>query len=105
QASPDEWAFQRPSGKGKRDISDPNMLLAVVHSPTEAAAILNRIAEQGEAAENPQPAPDAGSSHFARFLEIFKKFPEGEWIATDRLPVSPNTSPAPADEPTVEAAM
>jgi hypothetical protein len=79
QARFDEW------GLGQHDI-----LILSVGKRSEAAAALNKIAEQGEGPLTTAAAakPD---SHFQRFLNIYRNFPEdGSWQPTYPSILDPN---------------
>lgn len=93
QASWDEWG--RGYGKGARGSSiagtntTPDVLVMPMSSRTEALAALNAVAEQGEA-PGEASAADAESSHFRRFLEVFRDFPkDGSWDPAQPLPSNP----------------
>lgn len=93
QSSWDEYA--RGYGRGARGSSvagttkTPDVLVMQVASRADAVAALTAIAEQGEA-PNKTTAQDDESSHFRRFLTIFRHFPkDGEWEATLPVPSNP----------------
>jgi hypothetical protein len=71
------------------------ILVRQVASRDEAVAVLRAVAEQGEGAGQPQ-APGQ-RSHYDRFLEIFRQFPESGWNPTRPVPTDPNTS-SPGDQ-------
>jgi len=93
QASWDEWG--RGYGKGARGSSiagtttTPDVLVLRMASRTDALAALSAVAEQGEAPGD-SSAADSESSHFRRFLKVFRGFPAGgSWDPTLPLPVNP----------------
>ena len=75
QASWDEWG--RGYGKGARGssiagtTSTPDVLVLPMASRSDAVNALNRVAEQGEA-PGEASASDTESSHFRRFLTVFR---------------------------------
>jgi hypothetical protein len=100
QSSWDEYA--RGYGKGARGSSitgstkTPDVLVMRAASRADAIAALSAIAEQGEAPDK-TAAQDDESSHFRRFLKIFKDFPkDGAWDATIPVPSNPVASGLPA---------
>ena len=93
QASWDEWG--RGYGKGARGSSvagttaTPDVLVLRMASRTDAVAALQAVAEQGEA-PGKASAADAESSHFRRFLNVFRAFPkDGSWQPVLPLPTNP----------------
>lgn len=102
QSSWDEYA--RGYGKGARGSSvagtakTPDVLVMRAASRTDAVAALTAISEQGEAPTK-TAAQDDESSHFRRFLSIFRHFPkDGEWEATLPVPSNPVAPGLPAAE-------
>jgi len=100
QSSWDEYA--RGYGKGARGSSvggttkTPDVLVMRAASRADAVAALTAVAEQGEAPDK-TAAQDDESSHFRRFLTIFKHFPkDGAWEATIPVPSNPVAPGLPA---------
>jgi hypothetical protein len=92
QANWDEWGRgyqggQRGNTAGGGMPGTPDLLLLPVTARTDALDAINQVATQGEA---PPSADDSAPSHFARFLRIFREFPEDEeWLPTKKVPVNP----------------
>jgi hypothetical protein len=93
QASWDEWG--RGYGKGARGssiagtTSTPDVLVLPMASRSDAVNALNRVAEQGEA-PGEASASDTESSHFRRFLTVFRAFPaDGKWKPVRSMPTNP----------------
>jgi hypothetical protein len=92
QANGDEWGrgYQSEAhgnGAGAAAPKLPDVILMPVTCRTDALRALKAIATQGEA--NPT-ADDGAPSHFARFLDIFRKFPKAsEWQPSMDVPVNP----------------
>jgi hypothetical protein len=101
QAPREEWAFGRPGPDAPGGV-DPNLIIDRVKDLPAAIDLLKKIAQQGEAGENPSPGQGGQPSHFARFLAIFRRFPEDAWRATDPLPENPNTARDPIEDSTLE---
>lgn len=106
QASWDEWGrgyngVQR--GETVRNPS-PNVIVLRLSSRTDAVSALTQIARQGEWPETDPEAQEL--SHFRRFLNVFREFPEAAagWSPTWRVPTNPQ-SPGIGDShagPTIE---
>jgi hypothetical protein len=93
QASWDEWGRgYRDGARGAVSSNDgvPDLLIEKVYSRDSAVAALKAIAEQGEA---PDLDADMGEeSHFRRFYEIWKDFPQdGEWSPVRAVADNPTT--------------
>jgi hypothetical protein len=99
QASWDEWA--RGYGKGARGSSiagtkkTPDVLVMRMASRTDAVAALKAVAEQGEA-PGEASLKDSERSHFRRFLEIFRAFPQSGWDPARPIPDNPAAPGIPA---------
>jgi hypothetical protein len=100
QASWDEWG--RGYGKGARGSSvagtatTPDVLVLGMASRSEAVAALQAVADQGEA-PGKATAADAERSHFRRFLEIFRAFPnDSAWDPARPMPSNPVAPGLPA---------
>ncbi|WP_377828325.1 ferritin-like domain-containing protein [Bradyrhizobium lupini] len=100
QSSWDEYA--RGYGKGARGSSvagttkTPDVLVMRAASRADAVAALSAVAEQGEAPDK-TAAQDDESSHFRRFLTVFRHFPkDGAWEATIPVPSNPVAPGLPA---------
>jgi Ferritin-like len=95
QASWDEWGrAYRQGARGATLTSDrktPDLLIMTAYSRASAVAALKAIAQQGEAA-NIDPAIDE-TSHFRRFLEIYREFPKATdgWSPTANVARNPRT--------------
>ncbi len=83
------------------------LLVRAVSSRHEAADALRVIGAQGEG--NANPPPPALPSHFDRFLQIYRAFPEIEgppgsapWMPTASVPRNPNTLPLPSTDAALE---
>jgi hypothetical protein len=95
QASWDEWGRayrQGARGATLRSASKtPDLLIMTAYSRDSAVQALEAVAEQGEAA-NIDPAIDE-TSHFRRFLEIYREFPKAtaDWSPTANVARNPRT--------------
>lgn len=96
QADPDEWEA----------FAVPDMIVKPVANRGDALDAITRIGDQGEGSGTAAP----GTSHFERFLAIYRQFPDtsdpatATWIPTRPVPSNPNTLPDPSTDPTVEEA-
>jgi hypothetical protein len=82
QVHPAEWG-----------LGYPDLLIRTAADRASAAAAVKAIADQGEGSE----LPDAASSHFMRFLKIYRAFPsEGEWQPARNVATNPTTDPTAA---------
>jgi Ferritin-like len=80
QVTPGAW------GLGNKDI-----YIETAHDRDSAQAGLKLIAEQGEGSDLPL---DLYTSHFGKFLNIYREFPEeGEWRPSRNVATNPSTSP------------
>lgn len=101
QASWDEWGRGYRRGQRGNSIARkgeaPEVIVRPLASRDDAVSALQAVAEQGEAATS--AAAGTEKSHFLRFLEIWRDFPDGSvWSAT--VPVPPNVSaPGPGMDP------
>jgi hypothetical protein len=92
QANWDEWGRGYQGGERGNSTKaamagTPDVLLMPVVARTDSVVALKKVADQGEA--NPT-ADDGAPSHFARFLRIFRKFPEDHsWSPTRPVPLDP----------------
>jgi len=82
-AAPEEWTHGLPG-----------LLVQRPENLGEAQEALRAIAEQGEGPTE-QGAAAGVTSHFNRFLDIYRQFPEGGWSAVRRVPRDPSTSAEP----------
>jgi rubrerythrin len=96
QASWDEWGRGYVRGaRGQATGSDrpttPDVLVQPVSNRDEAVAALSAIGKQGEALF--YDASSNERSHFRRFLDIYREFPEpkAEWTPARRVPINPKT--------------
>lgn len=97
QASWDEW------GRGYRDGArgavapgevTPDLIIEAAYSRGTAVAALKAVAEQGEAADAVLDEGAVGEkSHFRRFLEIFRDYPDDDagWCPVRPLAANPTT--------------
>jgi hypothetical protein len=105
QANWDEWGRGYKGGERGNSTKaamagTPDVLLIPVVARTDSVAAIQKIANQGEA--NPI-ADDDAPSHFARFLRIFRKFPENNsWSPTLQVPVDPIVLSGAQDAETAE---
>ena len=79
------------------------LIVRVVDSRGAAVTALKDVGAQGEGLANPQ------GSHFTRFLDIYRAFPETEgppgtapWVPTLAVPANPNTLPDGNGDATLE---
>jgi len=95
QASWDEWGrAYRQGARGSTLSSDgktPDLLIMTAYSRATAVAALKAVAQQGEAAKI-DPAIDE-TSHFRRFLELYREFPKATdgWSPTANVARNPRT--------------
>lgn len=95
QASWDEWGrAYRQGARGATPTSagkTPDLLIMTAYSRDSAVKALEAVAEQGEAAHI-DPAIDE-TSHFRRFLEIYREFPKAtaDWSPTANVARNPRT--------------
>lgn len=95
QASWDEWGRGYAQGgraqpEGELHRGTPDLIIQPITSRDGAIASLKAIAGQGEA---PDAAEDAGEkSHFQRFLDIYRAFPEATagWDPARPVPTNPS---------------
>lgn len=91
EALPEDWS-----------LGFPTLIVRKMTSVTEAASAIREIAQQGEGPEQILPESLAGS-HFGRFLEIYRQFPEeGTWTATRNVPNNPTTELEPLKDEQLE---
>jgi hypothetical protein len=85
QVSPGAW------GLGYQQI-----LIDTAHDRKSALAALTRVSVQGEGPIEPTDAnlrDEVTSSHFYRFLEVYRRFPEqSDWSPARRVAVNPTTN-------------
>jgi hypothetical protein len=92
QANWDEWGrgYQggaRGNALGGSMPGTPDVLIRPVTARSDALAAIRAVATQGEA--TPTSSAEA-PSHFARFLEIFRRFPKDEsWSPSRNVPLNP----------------
>ena len=100
QANWDEWGRGYRSGArgsvaGQPISGTPDLLILPVAARTDGLAALRAVAEQGEANTD---AADSAPSHFARFLRIYREFPDDDgWRPTRNVPVNPFVGAGAAD--------
>ena len=100
-------------GQTTRDQASANdwhvsghLIVRTVADREEAVAALQAIAEQGEGSANPPLG--APTSHFDRFLDIYRAFPETEstaapeWVPASSIPANPSTAVMTDPDPAVE---
>ncbi|MFZ0272624.1 MAG: ferritin-like domain-containing protein [Acidobacteriaceae bacterium] len=92
QANWDEWGrgYQRGArgnSTGGMMPRTPDLLILPVTARTDVLSALDQIATQGEAATS---ASDTEPSHFARFLRIFREFPQdASWAPSRNVAINP----------------
>ena len=80
QVSPGAW------GLGQKDL-----LIETAHDRTSAQTAIQLISEQGEGTNVPS---NLYSSHFGKFLKIYREFPdESEWRPSSEVATNPSTNP------------
>lgn len=88
---------------GEADWSQffPGLIIRTVADRQQAVAALCDIGEQGE---GPQTPPAGGpQSHFDKFIEIYRAFPEpAQWTPTRPVPTDPTTNATPDPDATAE---
>jgi hypothetical protein len=96
QASWDEWGRGYMRGARGQATSSPrqttpDVLVQPVSNRDEAVAALAAIGKQGEALFYDEDSDER--SHFRRFLDIYREFPDlkAEWTPTRRVPTNPKT--------------
>jgi hypothetical protein len=83
---PESLLFQVHAGEW--GLGYPDLLIKTAADRESATAAVTAIADQGEGSELPQ----AASSHFERFLEIYRAFPaDGEWQPARNVATNPTT--------------
>ncbi|WNG53779.1 hypothetical protein F0U59_02470 [Archangium gephyra] len=94
QASWDEWGRgymrgARGQSTTTRRQKTPDVIVRPVSTRDEAVEALAAVGKQGEARFFD---PDVDEeSHFRRFLNIYRDYPEGEWVPTRPVPINPKT--------------
>jgi hypothetical protein len=95
---PSQEGLERLGARGGAS-SFPHILVPKVRNRQEARGAIQAVAEQGEG------AGVGAQSHFSRFLDIYKAFPETDarrgqvaWTATRAVPTNPNTFRCPPPE-------
>ncbi|PTL83594.1 ferritin-like domain-containing protein [Vitiosangium sp. GDMCC 1.1324] len=94
QASWDEWGRGYVRGaRGQATASPrqatPDVIVQPVSTRDAAVEALAAVGKQGEARFYDQDLEE--KSHFRRFLEIYREYPEGEWTPTRPVPTNPKT--------------
>jgi hypothetical protein len=94
QASWDEWGRgymrgARGQSTGGPRQATPDVIVQPVSNRDEAVAALAAVGIQGEALFFDEDADE--QSHFRRFLDIYREFPDGEWTPTRPVPINPKT--------------
>ncbi len=85
---PESLLFQVHAGEW--GLGYPDLLIKTASDRESATAAVTAIADQGEGTE----LPEAASSHFERFLEIYRAFPdEGDWQPARNVATNPTTDP------------
>lgn len=99
QAAPGDWGFaplNQADGAPLIIGSFPGTDVAGLRSAARAA--VREIADQGEGFDIPPAGPQAGESHFERFLDIYKRVSsllDQDVVITWPVVVNPNTVPKP----------
>ncbi|WP_158623812.1 ferritin-like domain-containing protein [Corallococcus llansteffanensis] len=94
QASWDEWGRgymrgARGQATSPQRQSTPDVIVRPVSTRDEAVEALAAVGKQGEALFYDED--DSERSHFRRFLDIYREYPDGEWTPTRPVPVNPKT--------------
>jgi hypothetical protein len=103
QASWDEWGrAYRQGARGatlSADSKTPDLLIMTAYSRDSAVSALQAVAEQGEAADIDPDITE--TSHFRRFLQIYREFPKAAdgWSPTIDVASNPRTQGGEADIP------
>ena len=72
-----------------------DLLIETAHDRTSAQHAINLVSEQGEGSSVPS---DLDSSHFGRFLKIYREFPDSDsWKPFHHVAVNPTTKPGITD--------
>ncbi len=88
--SAESIAFQvRPAEWG---IGESDLLIKTATNRDEAVAAIKAISDQGEGTS----IDSLPSSHFGRFLEIYRHFPDGEWQPARAVARNPTLDPGEA---------
>jgi hypothetical protein len=100
QASWDEWGRAYRDGARGATMTPgsrtPDLIIATAYSRASAVDALKAVAQQGEAATiDPRTA---SKSHFRRFLEIFREFPDDEAGWSPVMQLAPNPRVVGGDE-------
>ncbi len=95
QASWDEWGRgymrgARGQATATSRTATPDVIVRPVSTRDEAVEALAAIGKQGEALFYDED--DSERSHFRRFLDIYREFPDGEWMPTRAVPLNPTTA-------------
>ncbi|HEX8600916.1 MAG TPA: ferritin-like domain-containing protein [Chloroflexia bacterium] len=95
QARPDEWG-----------LGYQNLIILSASNLAEAQAALRSVAEQGEGASmdpTPPTALPVDPSHFGRFLNVYRQFPDAAgWVPSHPVPTNPTTASMPHEDPDME---
>ncbi|MCW3055342.1 MAG: uncharacterized protein JWN14_4512 [Chthonomonadales bacterium] len=86
---PDSFRYQARSaewGLGQQDL-----LIETATSRKAAKTAIALIAEQGEGATLDPTQPQAGPSHFMRFLHIYRELSKVDWAPAQPVPINPTT--------------
>ncbi|NMO16530.1 hypothetical protein HPC49_07760 [Pyxidicoccus fallax] len=94
QASWDEWGRGYMRGARGQATSPerqrtPDVIIRPVSTRDEAVEALAAVGKQGEARFYDED--DSERSHFRRFLDIYREYPDGEWTPTRPVPLNPKT--------------
>lgn len=95
QASPADWHANAPPPE--------HLIVRIIKTRDDAKNALKDIGDQGEGSGIPSTDPDT-KSHFERFLDIYRDFPETatEWVPTQSIPTNPTTATDVDPDPVAE---
>lgn len=87
---------RRQVNRGAWGLGQEDILIETAHDRTSAQAALKLVSDQGEGTDLP---PDLYTSHFGRFLNIYREFPdETGWRPSRDIAKNPATNPEVKDD-------
>ena len=80
-------SIKRQARRGEWGLGYTELLIETAKTREGAVSALNAIAKEGEGFD----ISELHKSHFGKFLEIYRKYPDGEWSPSRNLAHNPST--------------